>query len=200
MGLQHQGVNAFEHMLVAASALRELKAEVELRETQFAIEPPEARRSILMMGGRVEGGTGFNAVPSECAFTVDRRVNPEENLETEKARLLSVLERLKAQGLRIDHEVLQEGPSAGLAADHPVARLLASTVETVTGRAPSFAMCPGLLETRFYAQAGVPALAYGPGLLEVAHGPTESVSIDALVACTATYALAAARLLAPERL
>lgn len=200
VGLQHQGVNAFEHMLVAASALRELKAEVELRETQFAIEPPEARRSILMMGGRVEGGTGFNAVPSECAFTVDRRVNPEENLETEKARLLSVLERLKAQGLRIDHEVLQEGPSAGLASDHPVARLLASTVETVTGRAPSFAMCPGLLETRFYAQAGVPALAYGPGLLEVSHGPTESVSIDALVACAATYALAAARLLAPEGL
>jgi len=85
VGLQHPGVNAFEQMLVAASALRELKAEVEQRETRFALEPPEARRSILMMGGRVEGGTGFNAVPAECSFTVDRRINPEEDLETERS-------------------------------------------------------------------------------------------------------------------
>jgi acetylornithine deacetylase/succinyl-diaminopimelate desuccinylase-like protein len=197
VGLQHQGVNAFEHMLVAACALRELKAEVEQRETRFAIEPPEARRSILMMGGRVEGGTGFNAVPSECSFTVDRRINPEESLQTEKARLLAILDRLRAQGLRIDHEVLQEAPSASVASDHPVARVLAEAVETVTRRAPAFAMCPGLLETRFYAQAGVPALAYGPGMLEVSHGPNESVSVDALVASTAAYALAAARLIAP---
>ncbi|PYQ22051.1 MAG: hypothetical protein DMF79_06770, partial [Acidobacteria bacterium] len=145
VGLQHQGVNAFEHMLAAASALRELKAEVEQRETRFAIEPPEARRSILMMGGRVEGGTGFNAVPSECSFTVDRRINPEESLETEKARLLAILDRLRAQGLRIDHEVLQEAPSASVASDHPVARVLAEAVEAATRRPPSFAMCPGLL-------------------------------------------------------
>jgi acetylornithine deacetylase/succinyl-diaminopimelate desuccinylase-like protein len=58
-------------------------------------------------------------------------------------------------------------------------------------------MCPGLLETRFYAQAGVPALAYGPGLLEISHGPNECVSIDALVSSCAIYALAAARILAP---
>ncbi len=197
VGLQHQGVNAFEHMLVAASALCELKAEVERRETRFAIEPPEARRSILMMGGRVEGGTGFNAVPSECSFTVDRRINPEEDLETERARLLAILDRLRAQGLRIDHEVLQEAPSASVASDHPVARVLAEAVEAVTRRQPSFAMCPGLLETRFYAQAGVPALAYGPGMLEVSHGPNESVSIDALVGSIASYALTVARLLAP---
>lgn len=197
VGLQHQGINAFEHMLVAALALRELKAEVEQRETRFTIEPPEARRSILMMGGRVEGGTGFNAVPSECSFTVDRRINPEESLETEKARLLVILDRLRAQGLRIEHEILQEEPSASVAADHPVARALAEAVEAVTRRAPAFAMCPGLLETRFYTEVGVPALAYGPGMLEVSHGPNESVSVEALVASSAAYALAAARLLGP---
>jgi succinyl-diaminopimelate desuccinylase len=185
VGLQHQGVNAFEHMLQAASALGELKREVE------------QRKSILLMGGRVEGGTGFNAVPSECSFTVDRRINPEEDLETEKRRLLTILERLRGEGMRIEHEVLQEAPSAGIRADHPVARVLADSVEAVTGRAPSVSMCPGLLETRFYAQAGVPALAYGPGLLEISHGPNECVSIDALVSSCAVYALAAARLLAP---
>jgi succinyl-diaminopimelate desuccinylase len=185
VGLQHQGVNAFEHMLQAASALGELKREVE------------QRKSILLMGGRVEGGTGFNAVPSECSFTVDRRINPEEDLETEKQRLLAILERLRSEGMRIEHEVLQEAPSAGVGADHPVARVLADSVEAVTGRAPTVSMCPGLLETRFYTQAGVPALAYGPGLLEISHGPNECVAIDALVSSCAVYALAAARLLTP---
>jgi succinyl-diaminopimelate desuccinylase len=199
VGLQHQGINAFEHMLRAAAALGELKADVERRETQFTIEPAEARRSILMMGGRVEGGTGFNAVPSECTFTVDRRINPEEELATEKARLLAVLDNLRREGLQIEHEVLQEAPSAAVATDHPAARALGKAVETISGRSPRFGMCPGLLETRFYARAGVPALAYGPGMLEVAHGPNESVSIDALVAGCAVYAVAAARLLTVER-
>jgi succinyl-diaminopimelate desuccinylase len=195
VGLQHQGVNAFEHALRVAAALQRLKAEVERRETAFAIEPPEARRSILMMGGRVEGGTGFNAVPAECSFTVDRRINPEEDLATEKARLLAVLDELRAEGLRVEHEVLQEGASASVPADHPLARVLGASIADVTGRAPVFAMCPGLLETRFYAAAGVPALAYGPGMLEVSHGPNESASVDALVAAAATYALTAVRLL-----
>ena len=36
---------------------------------------------------------------------------------------------------------------------------------------------PGVLETRWYAQLGVPAFAYGPGALEVSHGPDEYVEV-----------------------
>ena len=56
-------------------------------------------------------------------------------------------------------------------------------------------MCPGLLEIRFYAERGVPAFAYGPGLLTVSHGPDEFVPIDRIVECAQVYALTAARLL-----
>jgi succinyl-diaminopimelate desuccinylase len=56
-------------------------------------------------------------------------------------------------------------------------------------------MCPGLLEIRFYAERGIPAFAYGPGLLSVAHGPHELVSIDRLVQCAQIYALTAAEIL-----
>ena len=53
----------------------------------------------------------------------------------------------------------------------PLARALARNIQLVTGKAPRFEMCPGLLEIRFYAPQGIPAYAYGPGLLSVAHGP-----------------------------
>ena len=56
-------------------------------------------------------------------------------------------------------------------------------------------MCPGLLEIRFYAERGIPAFAYGPGLLSVSHGPDEYVSVDRVVECAQIYALTAAQLL-----
>jgi acetylornithine deacetylase/succinyl-diaminopimelate desuccinylase-like protein len=59
-------------------------------------------------------------------------------------------------------------------------------------------MCPGLLETRFYAERGVPALAYGPGILAVSHGPREFVKISRMMECARIYALTAAAMLAAE--
>jgi acetylornithine deacetylase/succinyl-diaminopimelate desuccinylase family protein len=196
VGLQHQGINAFEGMLSVARALGELRVEVEQRQTGFPITPDLARRSILMMGGRVEGGTNFNAVPEEVSFTVDRRINPEEDLAVEKARLVGVLERLQAEGVRLDYEVLQEAPSSGTPEDDRLAQTLADVVARVRGTRPAFEMCPGLLEIRFYAQQGVPALAYGPGLFEVSHGPHECVELQAVFESAAVYALTAARFLA----
>ncbi len=197
VGLHYQGINAFERMLVVANAVGELKADVESRRTGFHIEPEAARRSILLMGGRSGGGTSFNLVPAECAFTVDRRINPEEDLQTEKQRLLDLFDRLRRDGIDLDVEILQEGMSAGVSQDDPVARALAASVEAITGRAPSFEMCPGLLEIRFYVERGIPAFAYGPGLLSVSHGPHEFVKLEDIYACTAIYALTAARVLAP---
>jgi len=56
-------------------------------------------------------------------------------------------------------------------------------------------MCPGLLETRFYAANGIPAYAYGPGLLSVAHGPNEYVDLRRIVDTAAVYALTAMEVL-----
>ena len=201
VGQQYQGVNAFEGMLDVAGALRQLKADVERRATAFRLDtepdPEAARRSILMLGGRCEGGTSFNAVPAACSFTVERRINPEEDLREEKARLFELFERLRAGGIDLDVEILQEAPAAGVPEDHPVARALAESVRTVTGSSPTFEMCPGLLEIRWYAQRGIPAFAYGPGLLTVSHGPEEYIELTKLPEAAAIYALTAARILAP---
>ena len=187
VGRQHEGINAFERMLTVAQALQVLKKEVE-----------GARQSILMLGGRTEGGVSFNAVPESCYFTVDRRINPEENFEQEKQRLFDVLDRARAGGIDLDVEVLQEGRSCGVSDDDPLGRTLAHSIQQLTGRAAQFEMCPGLLEIRFYAERGMPAFAYGPGLLTVSHGPNEFVPIDRIVQCAQVYALTAAEILAAD--
>ena len=196
VGRQQEGVNAFERMLPVAQALLELKGEVETRATAFCIAPDWARRSILMLGGRADAGSNFNVVPDSCSFTVDRRINPEEDFEEEKRRLLAVLERARAGGIDLEVEVLQEGRSCGVPEDSAVGQALSRGIQKVTGRPAQFEMCPGLLEIRFYAERGIPAFAYGPGLLTVSHGPDEFVPIDRIVQCAQVYALAAAELLA----
>ena len=169
---------------------------MEGRTTEYNIQPEAARRSILMLGGRCEGGTNFNLVPGECSFTVDRRINPEEDFLTEKQRLFDVFDRLRDTGIDLDIEVLQEGESAGVSDSGPVAQALSGNIELITGKRPEFEMCPGLLETRFYAANGIPAFAYGPGLLSVSHGPNEYVPIKNIFDCTAIYALTALDVLA----
>jgi len=191
VGLHYEGINAFERMIKVAQALLCLKGEIESRKTEFRIEPEEARRSILMLGGQCRGGTSFNLVPAECAFTVERRINPEEDLATEKKRLFDLFDGLRDEGIELEVEVLQEGSSAGISEQSPIARALAESIEQVTGKPANFEMCPGLCEIRFYAEKGIPAFAYGPGLLSVAHGPNEYVSLNDIYACAAVYALTA---------
>ncbi len=194
VGLQHLGSNAFESMLDVAERLRELKCEVELRSTDYAIEPAGAARSILMMGGETWGGRNFNVVPDGFSFTVDRRINPEEDFDVERARLLDVI---AASGAPVTVDVFQEARPAGVPEDVPSARALAGAIESVRGTKARFELCPGILEIRFYAELGIPAFAYGPGLLRVAHGPKEFVKRKDLEDVALVYARTAAELLAP---
>jgi succinyl-diaminopimelate desuccinylase len=195
VGRQYEGINAFDNMLNVAHAVSALKVEVEQRATAFHISPKAARQSILLMGGQCSSGANFNIVPERCSFTIDRRINPEEDLQTEKRRLLSLLDELKRSSLDLEVEVLQEGQSSSTAEDDPLGVALSNSIRSVTGKRPRFEMCGGLLETRFYAERGIPAYAYGPGLLSVSHGPKEFVPIDRIAECAVIYALTAAEML-----
>lgn len=187
VGRQFEGVNAFERALPAITKLAEIKKEVELRETQHTITPAAARRSILLLGGRSEGGTNFNVTPERFSFTIDRRINPEEDLEEETQRVHDALHDFEI-------ETLQHEPAAATSAGDLLGRILSGCILSVTGREAAFEMCPGLLETRWYAARGIPAFAYGPGLLTVSHGPNEFVPIRNITQCALVYALTAAEM------
>jgi succinyl-diaminopimelate desuccinylase len=191
VGLQHLGENSFERMHRVVGQLQELKREVEQRVTNFNVGAEQARHSILMLGGQSGGGANFNVVPEECWFTIDRRINPEEDSREEGSKLIAVLESCKREGIPLEWETLQEGRSSACPEDDALGEALARSARAVTGEAPRFEMCPGLLETRFYIALGVPAYAYGPGLLSVAHGPNEYVDLRKVIECAAIYALTA---------
>jgi acetylornithine deacetylase/succinyl-diaminopimelate desuccinylase family protein len=181
VGLAHLGINAFERAVAIVNALVALKSSIG--------------RSTLLVGGRVEAGSNFNVVPDECRFTIDRRIDPDEDFEREKRRLIDVIAAARASGVDASVRMLQEGRASASPADSALGRALAASILDVTGEPAAFELCPGLLETRFYAATGVPAFAYGPGVLAVSHGPHEFVKITRMLECAKVYAITAARLL-----
>ena len=176
VGYVHEGVNAFEHMIRIADPLTRLSHELL------------DQRSMLVVGGQAGAGAGFNVVPGSAWFSVDRRFNPEEDLDSELARLTDMINEAAA-GAEVDIEVLQEQPSGSTDEEHPAARALARCVEAVEGAPVEFQLCPGVLDTRWYSQLGIPAFGYGGGGLDVAHGPNEYIEEAAMRRCAAVYAL-----------
>jgi acetylornithine deacetylase/succinyl-diaminopimelate desuccinylase-like protein len=184
VGYVHEGVNAFEHMIRIAEPLTALSRKLL-----------EERTSMLVVGGQAGAGAGFNVVPGSAWFSVDRRFNPDEELDQELARLTDTIEAAAdAAGAQVDVEVLQAQPSGSCDRDHPAAQTLTRCVEAVEDASPSVELCPGVLDTRWYSQLGIPAFAYGGGRLDVSHGPDEYIDESAMRRCAAVYALFAAEI------
>jgi succinyl-diaminopimelate desuccinylase len=190
VGLHYEGVNAFAAAVDVALALRELEQRLRNRISalEFASADPRAGESIMLVGGHSGGGTNFNVVPAEFAFTVDRRPNADEDYDEAKNELLALLASARDGGADLDWEVLQDAPSAVTPADSDFIATVAAAVTAITGRPPTVTCCPGVLETRVYGRLGIPSVAFGPGLIDSMHAPDEHVPIPNLVAAAGIYA------------
>jgi succinyl-diaminopimelate desuccinylase len=102
--------------------------------------------------------------------------------------LLALLGSARDRGVDLDWDVVQDARSAVTPADSDLVRAVVASVGTVIGTAPSVSCCPGVLETRVYSQVGIPAVAFGPGLIERMHGADEDVPVANLVAAAKIYA------------
>ena len=195
VGLAQEGINAFERMIQTATSLLKLKKDIEKRKTSLPVSPPRAKQSVLLIGGESGSGISFNLVPDRAFFTIDRRFNPEENLDQVKKELMEVINKEKSRGIEIEVETLQQGESSLASTQDKVGLALKQSIREVTGKVPRFELCPGLCEIRFFNNREIPAYAYGPGRLEVSHGPQEYVKISDVLNCAMIYALTAVRLL-----
>ncbi|MFB9682190.1 M20/M25/M40 family metallo-hydrolase [Streptosporangium vulgare] len=189
VGQANLGVNAFQQMLHIARPVERYAAEMAGRHTGLPMNAGDARGSMVVVGGLSGAGSNFNVVPGSAFFTVDGRYNPEEDLEGELKRLTGLVEEAAREiGADVSIRTTQLQPSAGTGRDHPAAVALARVVGDVEGAPARFEMCAGILETRWYAQLGIPAFGYGAGRLDVSHGPDEYVDEAAMRRCAAVYA------------
>ncbi|MGB8951663.1 MAG: ArgE/DapE family deacylase [Candidatus Aminicenantales bacterium] len=195
VALAHQGINAFEQMAEVVHSLLKLKNKIERRTTRLPVASSKANRSVMLIGGQSGSGFNFNVVPENAYFTLDRRLNPEESLRQAKREIKEVLDAHRNRGIQIDVETMQEGKPSRASERSPLARALSRSIRECSGHVPRFELCPGLCEIRFFNNRRIPAYAYGPGRLEVSHGPEECVRVVDVSSCARIYTLTADRLL-----
>ena len=175
------------------------------RRTSMPVVPEAARSSTLNInaihGGASDDHLGLMSpcVPDSCRMTIDRRFLHEERLEEVKEEIIAILDDLERQrpgfayGIRdlmTVHPVLAD-------ADAPVPRAVAAAIETVLGKKADIVCSPGTYDQKHIARIGhlQDCIAYGPGILDLAHQPDEFVVIDDLVAASEVMALATLRLM-----
>jgi succinyl-diaminopimelate desuccinylase len=196
VGQAFKGINSFLHMLKVAAPLEAYARRMSERPTNYPVGAGEALGSMVVVGGLSGGGSNFNVVPERTWFTVDGRFNPEEDIDAELTRVTGIVEdAARAAGADVSVEVTQVAPPADTALTCAAAGLLGECVVEITGVPARYELCAGCLDTRWYAQLGIPAFGFGPGRLELSHGPEERVTEAAMRRVATVYSLYAARLL-----
>lgn len=186
------GVNAFEAMVeVAQRLMREYAPSLEARRSSYEYDDPRGARPTVMIGGEVRGGAKVNVVPGYYAFSIDRRVVPDERLEDVKREILEFVERvareLEGRGARVSARITTELPPALTDPSSAFVRTLRTAIEEVLGVKARATVCLGGLDMRYYTEAGVPAVTYGPGLLGVAHIADEYIPLEEIEKVSRVY-------------
>ncbi|MGE0845205.1 MAG: acetylornithine deacetylase/succinyl-diaminopimelate desuccinylase family protein [Flavobacteriaceae bacterium] len=180
---------AVRHMGAVIEAFeKELFPALDARRTDMPVVPPGARHSTMNInaihGGQTDDWSGLPSpcVPDSCKMVIDRRYLIEEKPDEVRGEVVAILERLAAERPKFAFslkELLHFAPTM-TDREAPVVRAVASAIGNVLGRPADYVISPGTYDQKHIARIGHlhDCIAYGPGILDLAHRPDEYVGID----------------------
>jgi succinyl-diaminopimelate desuccinylase len=140
----------------------------------------------------IQAGVAHNVVPGECTFSIDRRLIPGETRDSAVAEIVAKLDAIAADDPNFRYELTIDPQRNHIPAnitdeDSPLVQAVQASIRAVTGQEPEyFVAWAGATDGRFYRQAGIDTVGYGPGG-ENAHGANEAVNIDDLITQARVY-------------
>lgn len=184
---------AVRHMGAVLEAFeRDLFPALDLKTTRMPVVPEGARRSTMNInsihGGQTDDfrpGLPSPNVPDSCRLTIDRRFLLEEKIDDVKREVTGILDQLKRERKKFDYEIrdIMEVQPLMTERDAPVASAIAEGIRAIFDREPEYVISPGTYDQKHVARIGhlYDCIAYGPGILDLAHRPDEWVGIDDMV-------------------
>lgn len=198
------GKNAIDMMGSVLSQINEtLRPSLALRRTTMPVEPPQAQQATLnvngIFGGQAQPGIGSPCVADRCSAMFDRRFLKEESFEAVRAEVTDLIASLRHNDPGLDARLTD------LMVVHPVetsretdlVRATAMAITDVLNTTPDFVASPGTYDHKHVFNIGKidQCVAYGPGLLHLAHQPDEYCELSHLVQSCKVMALTIVRLL-----
>ena len=200
------GDSAIRHMSAVLTAFEdELFPLLAQKRTHMPVVPEGAKESTLninsLHGGLAEGSDGLPAplVAESCRMIIDRRFLIEESLDDVKAEVRSILERLKDSREAFDYDLrdLFEVVPTMTPENAPVVEHVARAIGQVLNTPAEFVVSPGTYDQKHIDRIGrlKDCIAYGPGILDLAHQVDEYVGVQDMVDSAKVMAVAAYELI-----
>ncbi len=181
----------------------DLAPVLRTRKTDMPVDPPEARRATInvngITGGQTDGNVGSPCVADRCSAIFDRRFLKEEPFDDVKEEIVAMIADLSAEDPDFKAELTDLMVVRPVETD-PDAELVgtaACAIEDLTGTPAEYVASPGTYDHKHVHNTGrvKQCIAYGPGLLHLAHQPDEYCEIEHLVRSCEVMAVTTSRLL-----
>jgi succinyl-diaminopimelate desuccinylase len=202
------GVSAIEHMgAVIDTIRRELLPTFAQRRTEMPVVPEGARNATLNVNA-LHGGQALDPVQSpcvadRCTAIFDRRFLIEESFEATRREIVELLDRLAGEipDFRYELRDMMVVHPTRTPPDASVTRALGHAITKVLGKEATLIASPGTYDQKHVARIGgvENCVAYGPGILDLAHLPDEWCGVDDLMNSTRVMALALLELAGVEK-
>ncbi|RFU12588.1 acetylornithine deacetylase/succinyl-diaminopimelate desuccinylase family protein [Rhodobacteraceae bacterium W635] len=203
------GDSAIRHMgAVLEEMERTLYPLLAGKHTEMPVVPEGAKQSTLNInsihGGEPEQDPDYTGLPAPCVadrcrIVIDRRFLIEEDLAEVKGEVAKMLEGIKATRPQFEYEIrdLFEVIPSMTEEDAPVVTTVQAAIETVLHREADFVVSPGTYDQKHIDRIGrlKNCIAYGPGILDLAHQPDEWVGVQDMVDSAKVMALTLRELL-----
>jgi succinyl-diaminopimelate desuccinylase len=172
------------------------------------VVPDGARHATLNING-ISGGQPVDGIQTPCVADLcravfDRRFLLEEGLEATKAEIQGLLERAAdaTPSLRYSLRDLMIVHPTRTPDDSPLIAALERAIRRVLDRPATQVASPGTYDHKHVDRIGgiSHCVAYGPGILDLAHQPDEWCGIDDLVNSTKVLALSILELTGTARM
>ena len=203
------GDSAIRHM---GAVLEQIEATLypllATRRTAMPVVPEGAKQSTLNInsihGGEAEQEADYTGLPSACVadrcrIVLDRRFLVEEDIAEVKSEVTRMLEAIKSERPNFQYDIrdLFEVQPSMTDADAPVVRTVQAAIEKVLNKQAEFVVSPGTYDQKHIDRIGKlkNCIAYGPGILDLAHQPDEWVGVHDMMDSARIMALTLQELL-----
>ncbi|MDP5365811.1 MAG: acetylornithine deacetylase/succinyl-diaminopimelate desuccinylase family protein [Paracoccaceae bacterium] len=183
---------AVRHMgAVVAEMETSLFPALAQKRTDMPVVPDGAKQSTLNINS-IHGGeneqeddyTGLPApcVPDSCRMVIDRRFLIEEDIDEVREEVMQILRTVAERRATFSYDVteLHRVLPTMTEKSAPVVQVVAKAIADTMGREAEYVVSPGTYDQKHIDRIGKlkNCIAYGPGILDLAHKPDEYVGVD----------------------
>ncbi|MBC6407251.1 MAG: acetylornithine deacetylase/succinyl-diaminopimelate desuccinylase family protein [Rhodobacteraceae bacterium] len=181
------------------------------RRTDMPVIPEGARQSTLNInsihGGMAEPPAGFSGLPSHCVpdrcrIVIDRRYLAEETHAQVAGEVRAILQGLTRtrKNFRFSLDEINHVAPSMTDRKAPVVATVARAITDVLGKEPQYVASPGTYDQKHIDRIGKlrNCIAYGPGILELAHKPDEYIHVQDMIDSAKVMAHTLMQLLRPR--